>query len=218
MITARGLKLATRQHFATGVMGYLASPLWMAQLIVGLVLVFQSASPFAYGQQVVMTVGATAAAKTGVVGLINCLRFEGAKYNILCNAISPSALTRMTESLLPPDVYPGAHPAARAAVAAHAQKGIGEDLALRVYTTRLLGGEPRLVLHGGGNTSAKTSQRDLLGDEVRVLCTAVDASEAAVDAAAAHRFDRETPHPLRSSSRSIHSFRRPGCVRRCRRP
>ena len=43
------------------------------------------------------------AAKTGVVGLINCLRFEGGKYNILCNAISPSALTRMTESLLPPD-------------------------------------------------------------------------------------------------------------------
>jgi NAD(P)-dependent dehydrogenase (short-subunit alcohol dehydrogenase family) len=44
------------------------------------------------------------AAKTAVVGLINCLRFEGAKYNILCNAISPSALTRMTESLLPPDM------------------------------------------------------------------------------------------------------------------
>ena len=44
------------------------------------------------------------AAKTGVVGLINCLRFEGAKYNILTNAISPSAATRMTEGLLPPDM------------------------------------------------------------------------------------------------------------------
>ena len=44
------------------------------------------------------------AAKTGVVGLINCLRFEGAKYNIRLNAISPSAYTRMTESLLPPDM------------------------------------------------------------------------------------------------------------------
>ena len=31
-----------------------------------------------------------------------------------------------------------------------------DDLALRVYTTRLLGGDPRLVLHGGGNTSVKT--------------------------------------------------------------
>ncbi|MGH7155057.1 MAG: SDR family oxidoreductase [Acetobacteraceae bacterium] len=46
------------------------------------------------------------AAKTGVVGLINCLRFEGAKYNILVNAISPSAHTRMTEGLLPPDMIP----------------------------------------------------------------------------------------------------------------
>ena len=46
---------------------------------------------------------------------------------------------------------------AKAAIAQHAAKGIGEDLALRVYTTRLLGGEPRLVLHGGGNTSVKTT-------------------------------------------------------------
>src|SRR3954465_2994176 len=43
-------------------------------------------------------------------------------------------------------------------------------LALRVYTTRLLGREPRLVLHGGGNTSVKTSLPDLLGDPVDVLC------------------------------------------------
>jgi rhamnose utilization protein RhaD (predicted bifunctional aldolase and dehydrogenase)/NAD(P)-dependent dehydrogenase (short-subunit alcohol dehydrogenase family) len=47
---------------------------------------------------------------------------------------------------------------------------ISRDLALRVYTTRLLGADPRLVLHGGGNTSAKTRAVDLLGDEVDVLC------------------------------------------------
>src|SRR6185437_13849359 len=41
------------------------------------------------------------AAKMAVVGLINVLRLEGARYNILCNAISPSARTRMTEDLLP---------------------------------------------------------------------------------------------------------------------
>src|ERR1700728_592916 len=46
------------------------------------------------------------AAKMAVNGLINVLRFEGAKYNIRINAISPSALTRMTESLLPPDIAP----------------------------------------------------------------------------------------------------------------
>jgi rhamnose utilization protein RhaD (predicted bifunctional aldolase and dehydrogenase)/NAD(P)-dependent dehydrogenase (short-subunit alcohol dehydrogenase family) len=48
--------------------------------------------------------------------------------------------------------------------------GIGHDLALRVYTTRLLGRDPKLVLHGGGNTSVKTRLPDLLGDETDVLC------------------------------------------------
>ncbi len=55
-------------------------------------------------------------------------------------------------------------------IARYREQGIGEDLALRVYTTRLLGGDPRLVLHGGGNTSVKTRMKDLLGDEHEVLC------------------------------------------------
>ena len=55
-------------------------------------------------------------------------------------------------------------------VARYGAKGIGEDLALRTYTTRLLGSDPKLVLHGGGNTSVKTRMRDLLGDDVEVLC------------------------------------------------
>ncbi|MGD9880773.1 MAG: bifunctional aldolase/short-chain dehydrogenase [Reyranella sp.] len=59
---------------------------------------------------------------------------------------------------------------AKDAIARHAAKGIGEDLALRVYTTRLLGGEPRLVLHGGGNTSVKTRVADVTGEQVDVLC------------------------------------------------
>ncbi|MBL8729718.1 MAG: bifunctional aldolase/short-chain dehydrogenase [Planctomycetes bacterium] len=45
----------------------------------------------------------------------------------------------------------------------------GESLALRLYTSHLLGQDPTLVLHGGGNTSVKTTQRDLLGREVAVL-------------------------------------------------
>jgi rhamnose utilization protein RhaD (predicted bifunctional aldolase and dehydrogenase)/NAD(P)-dependent dehydrogenase (short-subunit alcohol dehydrogenase family) len=48
--------------------------------------------------------------------------------------------------------------------------GVGEDLALRTYTTRLLGSDPKLVLHGGGNTSVKTKARDMLGEEVEVIC------------------------------------------------
>jgi rhamnose utilization protein RhaD (predicted bifunctional aldolase and dehydrogenase)/NAD(P)-dependent dehydrogenase (short-subunit alcohol dehydrogenase family) len=48
--------------------------------------------------------------------------------------------------------------------------GLGRDVALRVYTTRLLGQDPRLVLHGGGNTSVKTRINDLNDEAVEVLC------------------------------------------------
>jgi rhamnose utilization protein RhaD (predicted bifunctional aldolase and dehydrogenase)/NAD(P)-dependent dehydrogenase (short-subunit alcohol dehydrogenase family) len=59
---------------------------------------------------------------------------------------------------------------ARATVARYAADGIAGDLALRVYTTRLLGCDPALVLHGGGNTSVKTKVTDLNGEAVDVLC------------------------------------------------
>ena len=52
----------------------------------------------------------------------------------------------------------------------YAAEGVTRDLALRVYSSRLLGVEPKLVLHGGGNTSVKTTTNDLLGEEVEVLC------------------------------------------------
>jgi rhamnose utilization protein RhaD (predicted bifunctional aldolase and dehydrogenase)/NAD(P)-dependent dehydrogenase (short-subunit alcohol dehydrogenase family) len=55
-------------------------------------------------------------------------------------------------------------------IKSYAAKGVGEDLAERVYTTRLLGSDPKLVLHGGGNTSVKTHMTDLLGDTVEVIC------------------------------------------------
>jgi rhamnose utilization protein RhaD (predicted bifunctional aldolase and dehydrogenase)/NAD(P)-dependent dehydrogenase (short-subunit alcohol dehydrogenase family) len=54
-------------------------------------------------------------------------------------------------------------------VARGAKAGIEPDLALRIYSTRLLGSDPKLVLHGGGNTSLKTRARDLLGEHVEVL-------------------------------------------------
>ena len=43
------------------------------------------------------------------------------------------------------------------------------DLALRVYTSRLLGAEPSLVLHGGGNTSVKSRITNLFGEDEPVL-------------------------------------------------
>ena len=45
----------------------------------------------------------------------------------------------------------------------------GGDLAQRVYTSRLLGRNPSLVLHGGGNTSVKIRERNLFGDEEDIL-------------------------------------------------
>lgn len=45
-----------------------------------------------------------------------------------------------------------------------------DDLSLRVYSSRLLGQDDSLVLHGGGNTSVKTRTRTLLGEELEVLC------------------------------------------------
>lgn len=43
------------------------------------------------------------------------------------------------------------------------------DLALRVLTSRLIGRDPELVMHGGGNTSLKSTAVDVFGDEVEVL-------------------------------------------------
>jgi rhamnose utilization protein RhaD (predicted bifunctional aldolase and dehydrogenase)/NAD(P)-dependent dehydrogenase (short-subunit alcohol dehydrogenase family) len=48
--------------------------------------------------------------------------------------------------------------------------GLSEDVSLRIYTTRILGEDPELVLHGGGNTSIKTVLPDVLGRETEVIC------------------------------------------------
>ncbi|KXF75697.1 short-chain dehydrogenase [Paramesorhizobium deserti] len=57
-----------------------------------------------------------------------------------------------------------------AVVGAYEKAGINRDIAIRTYTTRLLGSEPKLVLHGGGNTSVKTTLTDHDGTPVEVLC------------------------------------------------
>jgi rhamnose utilization protein RhaD (predicted bifunctional aldolase and dehydrogenase)/NAD(P)-dependent dehydrogenase (short-subunit alcohol dehydrogenase family) len=58
---------------------------------------------------------------------------------------------------------------AKLAVERYGQAGIASDLALRIYSTRLLGHDPKLVMHGGGNTSLKTTERDIAGEELAVL-------------------------------------------------
>ena len=44
------------------------------------------------------------AAKTAMVGMMNVLKLEGAKYNIKLNTIAPIAASRMTEALMPPQI------------------------------------------------------------------------------------------------------------------
>src|ERR1044071_9098222 len=59
---------------------------------------------------------------------------------------------------------------AKDAVDRYAKAGISADVALCAYATRLLGRDPKLVLHGGGNTSVKTRVKDLLGEDAEVIC------------------------------------------------
>lgn len=45
----------------------------------------------------------------------------------------------------------------------------GDSVQMRVYTSRLLGRDPDLVLHGGGNTSVKVMEKNLFGEEEELL-------------------------------------------------
>jgi len=47
--------------------------------------------------------------------------------------------------------------------------GFSKDIALRIYTSQLLGKNKELVLHGGGNTSVKTKIKDIDGKNYEVL-------------------------------------------------
>jgi rhamnose utilization protein RhaD (predicted bifunctional aldolase and dehydrogenase)/NAD(P)-dependent dehydrogenase (short-subunit alcohol dehydrogenase family) len=57
--------------------------------------------------------------------------------------------------------------AAKAAIEKYSD--VHEDIALRVYTSRLIGADPSLVLHGGGNTSVKSRTKNKVNEEVNVL-------------------------------------------------
>ncbi len=46
---------------------------------------------------------------------------------------------------------------------------ISREFALRIYTSQLIGSNPNLVLHGGGNTSIKLRQKNILGEEQDVI-------------------------------------------------
>lgn len=51
----------------------------------------------------------------------------------------------------------------------HVAAGASVDLAARIYTSRLLGRDRHLVMHGGGNTSVKVQSKDIFGQPLAVL-------------------------------------------------
>ena len=59
--------------------------------------------------------------------------------------------------------------AARTAIESTSVSEADRDLDLRVYSSRLIGSDPDLVMHGGGNTSVKVKRTDLFGSVGRVL-------------------------------------------------
>ena len=58
---------------------------------------------------------------------------------------------------------------AERAIKKYKKLGFSKDLSLRTYSARLLGQDPELVLHGGGNTSVKSVSKNLIGEEIPVL-------------------------------------------------
>ncbi len=72
-------------------------------------IVFTSSSSGLYGNFGQSNYGA---AKMGVIGLMNVLHLEGAKYNIHVNALAPAAGTRMTEDIFPAELFDLFAPAA----------------------------------------------------------------------------------------------------------
>ena len=85
------------------------------------------------------------AAKLGLVGLINTLAQEGAKYNIKANALAPIAATRMTEDILPPEVLKNLTPEFVAPVVAYLVHRGGARHRFDLHRRRRQGAAHRVV-------------------------------------------------------------------------
>jgi rhamnose utilization protein RhaD (predicted bifunctional aldolase and dehydrogenase)/NAD(P)-dependent dehydrogenase (short-subunit alcohol dehydrogenase family) len=69
---------------------------------------------------------------------------------------------------------------AQAAIERYGSEQIDQHFALRIYSTRLLGQNPELVQHGGGNTSLKSAMSDVFGDLVQALRVKASGADMAV--------------------------------------
>jgi NAD(P)-dependent dehydrogenase (short-subunit alcohol dehydrogenase family) len=89
-----------------------------------------------------------AAAKMGLVGLMNTLGLEGEKYGIRVNTLAPCAATRMTEGLMPPEVLALLAPEAVTAGLLHLVSDAAPN---------------RVILAAGGGTFARAVVRETAG-------------------------------------------------------
>ena len=81
---------------------------------------------------------------------------------------SSSHLTRACTSATTNSTFPSYNPV-EAQQFVEKYPNVHPNLALRCYTSQLIGSCPDLVLHGGGNTSVKLTVKNIVGDSVEVL-------------------------------------------------
>ena len=105
------------------------------------------------------------AAKLGLVGLINTLAQEGAKYNIKANAVAPIAATRMTEDILPPEVFEKLTPEYVAPVVAYLCTEESARHRLGVHRRRRQGAAHRAVPERAASPSTRGRRCDDVADK-----------------------------------------------------
>lgn len=89
------------------------------------------------------------AAKMGLIGLANTIAIEGQKYNIHCNVIIPTAASRLTEDVMPPDVFNELKPELIAPVVAYLCHESCEDNASYIDTAAGWAGKYKIVRSRG---------------------------------------------------------------------
>jgi NAD(P)-dependent dehydrogenase (short-subunit alcohol dehydrogenase family) len=114
------------------------------------------------------------AAKLGLVGLINTLAREGAKYNIKTNAVAPIATTRMTQDVMAPDLRDELVPEFVAPVVAYL---CTEEVSDSASVLLVRGGSVRQIAQfqtGGATFDAPPAVADVAAQwaEITDLCTA----------------------------------------------